>query len=118
MSYGLRVWTPDGQLRLDTNHRTMRLTDRIYIPGRSIPGGMRTENEFIALDGFVFGVDGAFLVSSDNGKLAYDGGSAAGYMPHLALADGGATLTWRGNEKTYHVNVVYMPVYLMVLRST
>lgn len=119
MSIGLRVWAPDGRLRLDTRHRTMRLTSMIYVAARSMPGGASNHTQTFSIPGFAPAVDGLFLNPGSAGYLNYEGGGDAwvtsGYLPDLTPVQGGARLTWRAQVSGYDT-IRYMACYLMVMK--
>jgi hypothetical protein len=116
---GLRVWNADSGLRLDTRARTMRLAQKIWVPGRSL-GGTKTYSQTFALPGFNPERDGAFLIGGEAGALAYDGGGA-GYLrrfiPEFYPAMNKITLVWRGFGVSYALDAQYMACYIMVLRA-
>lgn len=118
MSYGLRVWNGAGQLRLDTNDRTMRLTGKVYIPARSGVAAQTESSQFIAIPGFDPAIDGAFLTGAEPGYLGYDADEPAdGFLPEAHPTVGGVYIIWRGYWGKYSRDIRYMACYLMVLRA-
>lgn len=118
MSHGLRVWNESGQLRLDTNDKTLRLTDMIRVGNRNLQA-TQTISQFVSIAGFDPSVDGVFLNPGEPGYLWYEVDNYSGYqhMPDIAPRLGGVNLTWRGHTSRWMGAVRYMSCYLMVLRA-
>jgi hypothetical protein len=118
MSHGLRVWNSQGQLRLDTRDRTMRLTSSTYVAGREL-AATTTQSWFLSLPGFNPAVDGAFLSGAEAGYLGYDAPEVElGFLPELEPVPGGVELIWRGYPQSGSRTIRYMGVYVMVLRAS
>lgn len=110
MSHGLRVWNESEQLRLDTNDKTLRLTDIIRVNYRNLQS-TQTISQFVSIAGFDPSVDGVFLNPGEPGYLWYEVDYRP--MPDIAPLLGGVNLTWRSTKGA----VRYMSCYLMVLRA-
>lgn len=118
MSYGLRVWSEAGALRVDTTDRTLRLTDTIYIPSRMVPSNGTQYTEQILVPGLDPSRDGAFICGLEAGTLDYESNSAVdGFLPAFAPVPGAVNLTWRGYATEGAYTVRYMACNLMILRA-
>lgn len=116
--HGLKVWNSEEQVRLDTNDRTMRLTDMVKVNGRMLSAKQRAL-QFIPIPGFNPEVDGAFLNPGEAGYLWYERDNYTGYiyMPDMQPALGGVNLSWRGHEERWQGAISYMACHVMILRA-
>lgn len=114
----MRVWNESGQLRLDTNDRTLRLTSMIKVGYRRVPQGS-VINQFIPIPGFNPAIDGVFLNPGEPAALVYEAQYNSGYrfMPDISPVAGGVNIIWRGFGPKGSASAGYMDCYLMVLRA-
>lgn len=117
MSFGLKVWSADGSVRLDTSDGTMRLTDSFYIGPKTLRAKQTVTDEF-AVANFNPAVDGAFIINAEAGYLGYENPEVEdGFLPQLEPYLDGVRIIWRGYWNEYSRDVRYMGFYVVILRA-
>lgn len=118
MSFGLKIWANQTELRLSSVDRPVRITQVIPIPEKLVPGATTYSQDFNVVN-FDPVNDGAIVTGGEAGYLAYDAPDVEdGFIPLITPSINKVTVTWRGYDQAHNRTIRYMPAYLIILRHS